>query len=168
MKLWNICLLILCSVGIGFCNEVYAVSQDYMIEKCKLEVFHDHEIAPYVKEIVQFVNKIYRNYPYFYNGDDAGYEAYLESFPNLGDVTVCLAFEGEEVVGIAVGLPMPKRHVYQETLLEHGYDLKELFYLGEFGLKPEYQGQDIELIMYQNIESVANKRVNLKRYVFGK
>jgi GNAT superfamily N-acetyltransferase len=50
---------------------------------------------------------------------------------------------------------MPKRHAYQETLLEHGYDLKELFYLGEFGLKPEYYGRGIETTMYQKIEDAA-------------
>jgi GNAT superfamily N-acetyltransferase len=164
MKFLGINLLILLSMGIGFCKS--AVSQEYMPEKFTLEVLHGQEIAPCVKEIVQFVNKIYRNYPYLYNGDDAGYEAYLESFPNLDDVTVCLAFAGAEVVGIAVGLPMPERDVYQETLLEHGYDLKELFYLGEFGLKPEYQGQGIELTMYQNIEHAANKKGQFKKICF--
>lgn len=152
--------------GLGFTDEFDFSYEECWPKKIKLQVLHGHEIAPYVKEIIQFVNKIYRNYPYFYNGDDAGYEAYLESFPNLGDVNVCLAFEGEEVLGIAAGLPMPKRHIYQETLLEHGYDLKELFYLGEFGLKLELHGQGIELTMYQNIENVANKSGQFKKICF--
>lgn len=171
MSSWSISIVIFFSIMMGFFNGVYAVptnkldssDADYFPKEIKLEILHGHEIAPYVKEIVQFVNKIYRNYPYFYNGDDTGYEAYLESFPNLGTVIVCLAFEGTEVVGIAVGLPMPKRHVYQETLLEHGYELNELFYLGEFGLKPELQGKDIELSMYQQIENVANRSGRFKK-----
>ncbi len=152
--------------GVGFTDEFDFSYEECWPKKIKLEILHGHEIAPHVKEIVQFVNKVYRNYPYFYNGDDAGYEAYLESFPNLGNVVVCLAFEVKEIVGIAVGLPMPKRNVYQKPLLEHDYDLKELFYLGEFGLKPELQGKGIELTMYQNIENVANKSGQFKKICF--
>ena len=152
--------------GVGFTDEF-----DFSYEECwpkqfRLEILHGREITPYVKEIVQFINKIYREYPYFYNGNDAGYESYLESYPNLGDVIVCLAFVENEVIGIAAGLPMPKRDVYQETLLEHGYNLNTLFYLGEFGLKPEYRGQGIELTMYQTIEDFARKSGPFKMICF--
>jgi GNAT superfamily N-acetyltransferase len=154
------------STGVGFIDEFDFPYEQCWPKKIELEILHGHEIAPYVKEVVQFVNKIYRNYPYFYNGDDAGYEAYLESFPNIGDVIVCLAFEGAEVIGIAVGLPMSKRHVYQEILLEHDYDIKEIFYLGEFGLKPEYQEKGIASTMYQNIEKFANKSGQFNKICF--
>lgn len=148
--------------GLGFSDEFDFSYEECWPNKIKLQILKGHEIAPHVKEIVQFVNNIYRNPPYFYNGDDAGYEAYLESFPNLGDVIVCLALEDKKVIGIAVGLPMPKREIYQEPLLKHGYDLNRLFYLGEFGLKPEYQGRGIEATMYQNIEdnAIGSSRYN--------
>lgn len=124
----------------------------------RVETFQGHQITPYIHKIVQLCDKMYREYPYFYNGDNEGYQSYLESYAQSKDAIISLAFEGEKAVGIAAGIPMSKtRNLYQQTLLEHGYNLHTLFYLGEFGLKAEYQGQGIEETLYRNIENYVNK-----------
>jgi len=133
----------------------------------RVETFQGEEIAPYTNEIVQLCNKIYREYPYLYNGEDAGYESYLESYSQSKEAIICLAFADEKAVGIAAGIPMSqRRNRYDQTLLEHGYDPDALFYLGEFGLKPEYQGRGIEEVMYQSIEDFARKNRNLTTICF--
>ncbi len=151
---------------LGFTDEFDFSYEECWPNKIHLQILKGHEIASHVKEIVQFVNKIYRNPPYFYNGDDAGYKAYLESFPNLGDVIVCLALENKEIIGIGVGLPMPNRDSYLEPLLQHGYDLNHLFYLGEFGLMPEHQGKGIEATLYQKIEDHASSSGSTTKICF--
>ena len=98
-------------------------------------------------------------YPYLYNGDDAGYEEYLESYCKVKGAIVCLAFDTDKVIGLATGMPMQEtREIYQQTFLKNGYDLESLYYLGEFGVQKEYQGRGVEEALYAEIAAVAQDR----------
>jgi GNAT superfamily N-acetyltransferase len=124
----------------------------------KVETFHGKEISSHTQQIINLCNMIYREYPYLYNGDDADYTSYLESLSQLNDAIICLAFDDKKAVGLAIGIPMSEtRDVYKPPLIKQGYDLNSVFYLGEFGLKPEYRGQGIEEAMYRKIEDFAKK-----------
>ena len=87
------------------------------------------------------VDKIYREYPYLYNGDDKDYEAYLETYANAKDAIICVAFDGSKVIGLAAAMPMSEtRKIFQQPLLDHKFDLNSLFYLGEFGASTRIPG----------------------------
>lgn len=135
---------------------VFASSFLWSNEEIQIKTFRGEEITPYTKEFIQIVDQIYREYPYLYNGDDKEYEDYLASYSKTKEAMICFAFEGKEVIGIAAGMPMSMtRKSYQKPLLANSYKLDSLFYLGEFGLKPEYHGKGIEEKMYQEIENFA-------------
>lgn len=124
----------------------------------RIAALHGNEIAPYTKEIVQICHQIYREAPYFYNGDDAGYEAYLEAYSTSKGAIICLVFDHEQVIGLAAGMPMLEtREFYQQPFLDNNYDLDSFFYVGEFGLQPEYHGLGIEEMMYQTLVNFALK-----------
>lgn len=121
-----------------------------------VETFQGKDIAVHSQEIVNLCNQIYREYPYFYNGDDAEYTAYLKTYSQSENAVITLAFDGDIVVGLAAGIPMTDtREFYQQTLKDHRFDLLSIFYLGEFGLHPAYKDQGIEEAMYQTIEDFA-------------
>jgi hypothetical protein len=123
----------------------------------RIETLQGSQITPYIPEIVQLCDRIYREPPYLYNGADGGYESYLHSYAQSDRAIICLAFEEEKLVGIAAGMPMTHtRELYQSPFLNQGYDLSTLFYLGEFGLKAQYQGRGIEEAMYAQIENFAS------------
>ncbi len=128
-----------------------------------IQAFRGQEITPFTKNIVQLVDKIYREAPYFYNGDDEGYTVYLESYSRSNDALICLVFDGTRIVGIAAGIPFSQtRDLYKKPLLDKGYDLNALFYVGEFGLNPEYQGRGIEDKMYQKLADFAKDQKSYK------
>lgn len=127
-------------------------------DNIKIETFRGAEIAPHIKEVIKLCDSIYREYPYLYNGDDAEYTAYIESYSQSNDAITCLAFDGKNAVGLAIGIPMSKtRDLYKQTLMEHGIDLDKMFYLGEFGVKSEYRNNGIEEKMYLEIENFAKQ-----------
>lgn len=133
----------------------------------RIETFHGDEIVPYTQDIIKLCDMIYRQYPYLYNGDDAGYTSYLESYAQSKGSIICLAFDGKKAVGIAAGMPLVEsREIYQEPLKKHGYDLSTLFYQGEFGLMPEYRSQGIEEAMYQKLENFAKESGKYKMIAF--
>lgn len=124
----------------------------------KIETYQGPEIAPYTQQIVKLVDTIYRQYPYLYNGDDAGYIDYLDSYARSKNAIICLVFDGNKIVGIAAGMPMTEaREIYWEPLKKHGYDLNTLFYQGEFGLLPAYHNQGVEEAMFHKVEEFVRK-----------
>jgi GNAT superfamily N-acetyltransferase len=123
-----------------------------------LEVLQGDQINDRVSEIAQFCNELYLQPPYFYDGQDAGYEAYLQAYGQDPESIICLALDNAHIVGIAAGMPMAHtRPFYQDPLLSAGYSIAPIFYLGEFGLQPPYQGQAIEQeLLEQIIGRIAN------------
>lgn len=126
------------------------------VDTVKIEVFYGKKIAPHVQDVIEISHRIYRGYPYLYNGDDPDYEAYLHTYPQSENAIVCIVFEGKTAVGLAAGRPMIEaREFYKQPLIDHGYDLSQLFYMGEYGLQPEYRGQGIEELMVKSLEDFA-------------
>lgn len=121
-------------------------------EKLHVQTFKGHEIDPYTKDIIQLSNKIYRTYPYFYAGSDANYTAHLESYAKKNSI-VCVAFDGDKVIGFAAGMPMEEVwDKYQKPLLKNGVDITKGFYIGELIILPEYAGSGLGMKMGLEIE----------------
>ena len=141
--------------GIIFISFIPLTAKDGI----RIETYRASEIQPHIKDIVNICNHIYREYPYLYNGEHAGYQSYLESYSQRDHSIICCAYDGSKVIGFAAGIPMVEtKDLYKETLLENGYRLENLFYLGEFGLEPQYRWQGIEEALYDKIESHARRK----------
>lgn len=144
--------LVSCFLSIFLCCLVFPAPA----KNIRIETLKGNEITPYYDEMIHFCHQIYRSYPYFYNGEDSEYAAYLKAYSQSNETIICLAFDDQEMVGLAIGTPMSKtRALYQQVLLEKGYDISSFFYLGEFGLKPSYWGMGIEDSLYSHIEQFA-------------
>lgn len=119
----------------------------------KIEKMQGTQIDPYLAEIIQFVTKMYRDYPYLYNGDDAGYQQYLNTYAQAKEGVIFVAFDGKKIVGVASGMPMAdSRDIFKPTLVRHGYSIKNIYYIGEFGVSPEYHGKGIESTLMSKME----------------
>lgn len=137
-----------------FCSLSAAVTSN----EIRIETFRGAEINPYIHDVVKLCDMIYRECPYFYNGDDEDYTAYIESYAQSTDAIICLALDGNKAVGVVAGVPMTQtRDLYKQTLSDHAMDLNSCFYIGEVGLKAEYRGKGIENTMYQKIEDYVKQ-----------
>jgi len=122
----------------------------------RIELFQGREIESHIQEVIELCHMTYREAPYYYNGYDEEYESYLKSYSQITDAVTCIVFDNKKAVGLGIGVPMLEtRDSYKDSLLKAGYHLKDLFYIGEFGLNSTYHDQGIEEKMYKKIESFA-------------
>ena len=89
--------------------------------------------------------KVFRAFPYLYDGD-LNYEAkYLERFINADRAFLAAAFnEEDEIVGAATATPLAgETKEFRMPFEKAGYDVSKIFYFAESLLLPEYRGQGV-------------------------
>lgn len=100
--------------------------------------------------------RVFRDYPYLYDGDPA-YEAwYLADFAKAPGATVIAAFDGERLVGAATASPMVAQK--PEFSAPLGDLAGRLFYFGESVLLPEYRGQGLGHRFFDAREAAARRQ----------
>jgi len=102
--------------------------------------------------------RVFREYPYLYDGD-ADYEAgYLETYRQARGSVVIIVIDGEQVVGASTALPMAEEtDEVKAPFIAHGYDPGRIFYLGESVLLPAYRGRGLGLRFFEERERHARR-----------
>lgn len=102
------------------------------------------QIQPHLADLAELRIRVFRDWPYLYDGD-AGYETdYLRVYADSADALVVLALDGERVVGASTGLPlMHETAMFHAPLMACGMDPRTVFYCGESVLLPEYRGRGL-------------------------
>jgi len=100
--------------------------------------------------------RIFRGWPYLYDGT-ADYEAaYLAEFIREPNAVLIVAQDGDAVVGAATASPMVgQKPEFQLPLRAHGMDVARIFYFGESVLLPDYHGQGIGHQFFDAREAAA-------------
>lgn len=102
------------------------------------------DAAGYLDSVAHLRIRVFRDFPYLYDGNLAHEEDYLGRYLQAKDFVLILAKDAGQVVGASTCLPLS-----QETdeirlpLTEAGYDDHEVLYLGESVLDKPYREQGI-------------------------
>lgn len=101
-------------------------------------------VQPHLQALAMLRIAVFREWPYLYQGD-LGYEAdYLAAYARSADSVFVLAFDGDEVVGAATGIPLADdAEAFIAPVRAHGLAPEQVFYFGESVLLPAYRGQGI-------------------------
>ncbi len=113
-------------------------------------------LTHYIPELAQLRIRVFRDWPYLYDGDLAYEERYLQTYIQAPDSVIVLAFDGDRVVGASTGIPL--QHETQEVkqpFIDAGFDLDRVFYCGESVLLPAYRGQGAGVEFFQQREAHA-------------
>lgn len=101
-------------------------------------------LADVIPDLARLRIRVFRDFPYLYQGTQAYEETYLRTLAQAPDALVVVARGGGQVVGASTALPL-----LQETpevrAPFHGPELDpaRVLYLGESVLLPEYRGQGV-------------------------
>jgi hypothetical protein len=126
-----------------------------------IEVLKGKEVIPYLEKLAELRIVFYREYPYLYEGNLADEMAYLNMYVNSEDSVLAIAKKGEELVGIASGLPMLESKEENKRLYaEKKIPGEHVFYLGEVVLCHE-QNTDVQERIYQEFEKAV---IGLQKY----
>ena len=117
------------------------------------KVLKGKEIAPYVAAITKLCHTVYKEYPYLYDAEEDDYTYYLGQYSESENSIICFAFDGEQPIGMASGIPLKEyRSHYVLPFINNGYDLTKIFYLGELILLKDYRGNGVGKYMYLAVE----------------
>ncbi len=101
-------------------------------------------VAPHLPALAQLRIRVFRDYPYLYDGDMAYERRYLEAYARSAGSVFVLALDGDEVVGCSTGMPLRDEiAAIQQAFVERSLPLDPVFYFGESVLLPNYRGQGI-------------------------
>jgi GNAT superfamily N-acetyltransferase len=88
--------------------------------------------------------RVFREYPYLYEGDVEYEERYLRTYADAPDGVMVLVRDGDRVVGASSALPLAAETPNViEPFKSQGYRVERIFYYGESILLPEYRGRGL-------------------------
>ncbi|WP_136067334.1 GNAT family N-acetyltransferase [Modicisalibacter radicis] len=117
------------------------------------------DVAPHLEALARLRIRVFRDFPYLYDGDLA-YEAdYLSRYAECPDSLFVLAFDGDALVGAATGMPLAAEcEPFRQPFEGAGIDPRSVFYYGESVLLPDYRGRGIGKAFMAEREDHARRR----------
>ncbi|WP_192034636.1 GNAT family N-acetyltransferase [Halomonas sp. YLGW01] len=101
-------------------------------------------ITPYLEALARLRIRVFRDFPYLYDGDLAYEAEYLARYAECPQSLFVLAFDGETLVGAATGMPLSAQiEAFRAPFLKAGYRVEDIFYYGESVLLADYRGQGV-------------------------
>lgn len=101
-------------------------------------------VEPWLDDLAKLRLRVFRDYPYLYDGSLDYEKDYLEQYANSVDSVFVLALENNLVVGAATGLPLSDADpAFRQAIAASNKVIDKVFYFGESVLLPEYRGEGI-------------------------
>ncbi len=125
------------------------------------------EILPYLPALAELRLRVFRDWPYLYDGD-AAYEAeYLSTYARSSHSVFVLAFDGERVVGCSTGIPLRDETANcQAPFLAAGIDVDQVYYFGESVLDGSYRGRGLGHRFFDAREAYARSLTGIRYTAF--
>lgn len=124
----------------------------------RIDTCQGQAISPYLTDLAHLRIRVFRDFPYLYDGDLAYEASYLARYAECPDSLFVLAFSGDELIGAATGMPLVDDVAEFRAPFEHaGHDTSRVFYYGESILLSEYRGQGIGKAFMMERESHASR-----------
>ncbi len=99
------------------------------------------QFADVFSDLAQLRIRVFRDFPYLYEGSVAYEAAYLQTYANASRSLLFAVYDGDHMVGATTAIPLTdETDAVQKPFREAGYDLSTVFYFGESLLLPEYRG----------------------------
>jgi GNAT superfamily N-acetyltransferase len=113
-------------------------------------------LAPLIPELAALRIRVFRDWPFLYDGDP-DYEAkYLRTYVQSPRAAVIVASQDAAVVGASTCIPLTDETPdIQAPFLAKGWDPARFFYFGESVLLPDLRGQGIGVAFFNEREAHA-------------
>lgn len=102
------------------------------------------QLLPYTQDIAKLRIRVFKDYPYLYDGDFDYEYNYLQTYVNAAECVTAIALDGEKVIGVSTSIPLADEVTeFQQPFKDSNRNVKDYFYFGESILLLPYRGQGI-------------------------
>lgn len=117
---------------------------------------HGEAIAPWIDDLAALRIRVFRDFPYLYDGTPAYEQQYLRTYAQSPRSLFVLALDGDRVVGVSTGIPMAdETDAFKVPFVAAGLAPAGIFYFGESVLLPQYRGRGIGVRFFEERERYA-------------
>jgi len=122
----------------------------------RIERHSGERVLEFLDELARLRIRVFREWPYLYDGDMAYEAAYLHTYAQAAGSVVVVAWDGDTIVGASTGIPLIRETEEVRAPFERaGMVLEQVFYLGESVLLPQYRGQGAGVAFFEHREAHA-------------
>lgn len=115
-------------------------------------------IVRYIPDLAQLRIRVFREWPYLYEGDLAHEEEYLRIYSESPTAVIVLALDGGKVIGASTAVALTSEpQKMQDALRAAGFDPAKILYAGESLLYPEFRGHGVGLRFFEERETHARR-----------
>jgi GNAT superfamily N-acetyltransferase len=109
-----------------------------------VRALESEEIPAALPRLAELRIRIFRDFPYLYEGSPDYERHYLEVYAKSSGAVIVAAFDGDEIIGAATAAPMEDHAAqFAKTFRARGLDPKAFLYCGESVLLHAYRGRGI-------------------------
>jgi len=116
------------------------------------------DIAPFVDDLAGLRMRVFRDFPYLYDGTRDYERHYIETYARSPESLFVLALDGDRVVGVSTGVPLrDESEAFKAPFLARGMDPESVFYFGESVLLAGYRGRGTGVAFFNEREAYAQR-----------
>lgn len=118
----------------------------------------ENGLADHIDSIAGLRIRVFRDWPYLYDGD-LGYERrYLADFAAAPGAVCVAAFDGDNMIGASTGMPLADEHdEIRAPFIGAAIPLENIFYCAESVLLPDYRGRGLYRQFFDGREAHARR-----------
>jgi len=123
-----------------------------------IKTFTGWGIMPHIPDLARLRIRVFRDFPYLYDGSLEYEESYLSTYLESPDSLAVIVFDGAKAVGASTALPMEdETEEFKRPFIKQGYNPEEIFYCGESVLMKEYRGRGLYSRFFKEREDHASR-----------
>lgn len=116
------------------------------------------EIAPHVDALAALRIRVFRDFPYLYDGDVTYERDYLATYVHSPRSLAFLVHDGDALIGATTALPLEDEEpAFRRPLADAGFDVARVFYFGESLLLADYRGRGLGHRFFDEREAWARR-----------
>ncbi len=133
--------------------------KDFFIGKYLAKASEKNEIYSDIEQVARLRIKIFKEYPYLYDGNLEQEREYLKPYIESQDGILIIAKDGDKSIGAITGLPLRESmQELKDCYARESQNIDDMFYLGEVVLLKEYRGKGIGIFLYKALEEYLSSK----------
>ena len=121
-----------------------------------IQLLRGAQIEPHIDELARLRIRVFREFPYLYDGSLSYEIDYLSTYVRSADSLCVLVRDGDQVVGASTALPLSDEdEAFQRPFVEAGWNLERLFYFAESVVLPAWRGRGLGVRFFAEREAHA-------------